>query len=184
MLPRLNILQPLISFSMISHICAAACSALFPYCIRDQLGRFLESNSRRTAQRKTRRKIPKSPSGMAKLRKIAMSLPNVGPDVPKRNVRTACLHSMLTIVKTIRAIAMPCTIVSFCLPLARLRQSLPSFWAVSGNTVFRCRALISCCHSSRRLLTTNLADRRIAIISRSSGLKAVFRSSAKHPHFT
>jgi hypothetical protein len=127
---------------------------------RGRSGRFPESNARRTLQRKMRNKTPRSPSAIAHELKVPTRRPNRGPDVPKRNLRAASSQRTPTIVRNNKAIPIHCTTVSFCFPLERLRQSLPSFWTVSGNTTFRCRALMSCCHSSRLRMTTSRSPGR------------------------
>jgi len=69
------------------------------------------------------------------------------PDVA-RNLGDETSQKIPTNMMKIKPIPIACTIVSFCCPLLRFRQSLASFWAVSGNTTFRWRATRSCCQSS------------------------------------
>ncbi len=125
---------------------------------RRRSGPLPESNARRTLQRKRRKKIANSPSMIAHQPKAATSRSNVDPADARRKLSAASLQKTANSTKENNAIPMACTIVSFCFPLMRLRQNLPSFWTVSGNTTFRCRAITSCSHSSLRLRTTILPD--------------------------
>ena len=107
-----------------------------------------ESRARRTRQRKKTKKTPNSPNAITHQPKAATSRLDIDPDAAYRNLHDASLQKMPTHTRKIKAIPMHCTRVSFCLPLLRFRHNLPSFWTVSGNTTFRCRARRSCSHSS------------------------------------
>src|SRR5229473_2474145 len=125
---------------------------------RGRSGRFPESKARRILQRKRRKKATNTTNIRAQSANAGLSRSNVDPDAAKRNFRAASLQKMPPNRRKNKAIPMTCTIVSFCFPFLRLRQNLPSFWTVSGNITFRCRALTSSCHSSCRLRINNLPD--------------------------